>query len=98
MPAKHFKVVLDQDQRDSLIDLISSGTNSARKLTCARILLKADESELGPAYVDEQISVAVEVSIPTIERTRKPYALEGLTAALTPKKPSKPPNPKFDGE
>ena len=42
---------------------------------------------------------AVEVSIPTIERTRKTFALEGLTAALTPKKRSKPSRPqKFDGE
>ena len=98
MPAKQFKVILDEFQRDYLIDLISSGTNSARKLTRARILLKADESEFGPAYADEEIREAVEVSIPTIERTRKTFVLEGLTAALTPKKPSKPPNPKFDGE
>ena len=98
MPAKHFKVILDESQRGYLIDLISSGTNSARKLTRARILLKADESEFGPAYADEQIEEAVEVSIPTIERTRKTFVLEGLTATLTPKKRSKPPNPKFDGE
>ncbi len=98
MPAKHFKVILDESQRGYLIDLISSGTNSARKLTRARILLKADESEFGPAYADEEIREAVEVSIPTIERTRKTFVLEGLTAALTPKKPSKLPNPKFDGE
>ncbi len=98
MAVKQFKVILDQDQRDYLIDLISSGIESARKLTRARILLKADESEFGPAYADEQICEAVEVSVPTIERTRKTFVLEGLTAALAPKKPSKPPNPKFDGE
>ena len=98
MAAKQFKVILDHDQRDYLVDLISSGIESARKLTRARILLKADESEFGPAYTDEKICEAVEVSVPTIERTRKTFALEGLTAAITPKKPSKPPNPKFDGE
>ena len=50
------------------------------------------------AYADEQIKEAVEVSIPTIERARKTFVLEGLTAALCPKKRSDTPNQKFDGE
>ena len=71
----------------------------AVQLTRSRILLKADEGEFGPAYADKEIKEAVEVSIPTIERTRKTFALEGLTAAVTPKKRSKPSRPqKFDGE
>ena len=86
MPAKQYQVKLDQCQRDYLIDLISSGIESARKLTRARILLKADEGEFGPAYDDKQIKEAVEVSIPTIERTRKTFRLDGLTAALNAKK------------
>ena len=99
MPAKRYPVRLDRDERDYLIDLTTSGTESARKLTRARILLKADEGDFGPAYVDKEIKEAVEVSIPTIERTRKTFALEGLTAALTPKKRLKPPRPqKFDGQ
>ena len=99
MPAKRYPVSLDPSQRDYLVDLISSGRESARKLTRARILLKADTGKLGPAYSDEEIKAAVEVSIPTIERTRKAFALEGLTAALMPKKPAKPSRPKkFDGE
>ena len=99
MPAKRYPVILDQSQRDYLLDLIAFGTESARKLTRSRILSKADEGELGPAYADKEIKAAVEVSIPTIGRTRKTFALEGLTAALTPKKRSKPSRPqKFDGE
>ena len=98
MPAKRYPVLLDPDQREFLMDLISCGRDSARKLTRARILLKADESEGPPAYADKQIREAVEVSIPTIERTRKTFALEGLTAALTPKKRSRPPQQKFDGD
>ena len=99
MPAKRYSVILDRSQRDYLLDLIASGTESARKLTRARILLKADEGEFGPAYTDKEIKEAVEVSLPTIERTRKTFLLEGLTAALTSKKPLKPPRPKkFDGE
>ena len=100
MPALQYSVMLDQDQRESLIGLISTGNrDAARKLTRARILLKADEGEFGPAYADKQIQEAVEVSLSTIERTRKTFVREGLEAALTPKKPSKPSRPKkFDGE
>ena len=99
MPKKRYPVILDHNQRDYLIDLTSSGTESARKLTRARILLKADEGELGPAYADKEIKEAVEVSVSTIERTRKTFLLEGLEAALIPKKRSKPSRPqKFDGE
>ena len=46
MPAKRYPVLLDSEQRESLIRLISIGKDSARKLTRARILLKADESSL----------------------------------------------------
>ena len=61
--------------------------------------MKADEGELGPAYTDKEIKEAGEVSIATIERTRKTFALEGLDATLTPKKRLKPSRPqKFDGE
>ena len=99
MPAKRYPVRLDQCQRDSLMDLISSGRESARKLTRARILLKADEGEFGPAYADKDIKEAVEVSLSTIERTRKAFAVEGLTAALRPKKSSTASRPKkFHGE
>ena len=98
MAAKQYQVILDKSQRDYLITLISSGKESARKLTRARILLKADEGEFGPAYTDDKIKEAVEVSIPTIERTRKAFVLENLTAALNPKKRSDTPGKKFDGE
>ena len=99
MPAKRYIVELDPCQRDSLIDLISSGRESARKLTRARILLKADAGEFGPAYTDEQIEAAIEVSIPTIQRVRKVFVLQGLAAALTPQKRSEAPRrQKFDGE
>ncbi len=98
MPSKHYRVILDQCQRDYLINLISSGIESARKLTRARILLKADEGDFGPAYDDKQIKETIEVSIPTIERTRKNFVVEGFTAALTPKKRTDTPSQKFDGE
>ena len=98
MPAKRYHVLLSRRQRETLMDLTSSGIESARKLTRARILLKADAGELGPAYADEEIKAALDVSLSTIQRTRKVFVLHGLRAALNPKarKASRP--EKFDGE
>ena len=98
MPAKRYHVLLSHRQRETLMDLTSSGIESARKLRRARILLKADAGELGPAYADEEIKQALDVSVSTIQRTRKVFVLHGLTAALNPKarKASRP--EKFDGE
>lgn len=99
MPAKRYPVQLDRCQREELITLTTSGTESARKLTRARILLKADAGELGPAYADPQIVEALDTSLSTVERTRKTFALEGLQAALTPKQRCGAGMPKkFDGQ
>ena len=99
MPAKCHHVQLNESQRDHLKALITSGTSAARKLTRARVLLKADTGELGPAYTDNQIQAAIEVSLRTIQRTRKAFALEGLDAALTPKERRGAGMPKkFDGQ
>ena len=49
-------------------------------------------------YADKQVREAFEVSLSTIERTRKTFALEGLTAALTSKKRSWVSRQKFDAE
>jgi hypothetical protein len=51
--------------------MLAAGTASARKLTHARILLKADQGVDGPGWVDEAIAEAVEVSQPTVSRVRK---------------------------
>lgn len=85
---KKYPVVLSTAERTELTHLIAAGTAPARKLTHARILLKADQSERGPAWVDERIAEAVEVSQPTIARIRKQYVEDGLAAALN-RRPSR---------
>ena len=59
---KKYRVTLTDDERTLLQDLIASGTAPARTLTHARILLKADQSDDGPAWPDAVISEALEVS------------------------------------
>jgi hypothetical protein len=95
---KKYIVKLSEQEREELQGLISTGKSSARKLMHARILLKADESEGGPGWKDEQISDALEVSISTIERVRRHCVEEGTDAALSRRPGSGYREPKIDGE
>ena len=52
---KKYIVQLSEEQRQALKHLIGSGVAPARKIMHAQILLKADSSETGPAWPDEQI-------------------------------------------
>ena len=95
---KKYPVILTQTEREYLRNLIAAGTAPARKLTHARILLKADQGSEGPGWVDEQVADAVEVSQPTVSRVRKQYFEEGLEAALNRRPPNREYHRKLDGE
>jgi transposase len=95
---KKYPVMLSESEREELKRLIAAGTAPARKLTHARILLKADQSPEGPGWVDEQVAEAVETSQPTVARVRKQYFEEGLEAALNRRPPNRVYQRKLDGE
>ena len=95
---KKYPVILTDTERVELKSLIAAGTAPARKLTHARILLKADQGSEGPGWVDEQVAEAVEVSQPTVSRVRKQYVQEGLEAALNRRPPNRHYHRKLDGE
>ena len=95
---KKYPVILSDTEREQLKNLIAAGTVPARKLTHARILLKADQSPEGPGRVDEEVADAVEVSQPTVSRVRKQYFEEGLEAALNRRAPNRHYQRKLDGE
>jgi transposase len=95
---KKYTVILTGTERDELMRLIAAGTAPARKLTHARILLKADQSPQGAGWVDERIAEAVETSQPTVSRVRKQYVEEGLEAALNRRAPNREYHRKLDGE
>lgn len=94
---KRYIVTLTVPDRESLLKLVSSGKESARKLTRARILLKADQADDGPGWIDKRISDAFDVSVPTVERVRKRFVNEGLEAALNNKKRTRHRARKLDG-
>jgi transposase len=94
---KQYAVTLTDAERTHLKRLIAAGTEAARKLTHARILLKADQGPGGPGWVDDAIAEAVEISQPTVSRVRKQYVEQGLEAALNRRAPTREYVRKLDG-
>lgn len=80
---KRYIVRLAAEEREQLKKLITSGRGPARLFTRARILLKADQSADGPAWPDEQIGEALDVTVQTIERIRKQLVEEGFDSVLS---------------
>src|SRR6478672_5071141 len=70
-------VSLTDEQREQLRRITHCGRESAHKINRARILLKAAAGE-----ADAQIAAALDVSLATVERTRRQFAREGIDAAL----------------
>lgn len=99
MPAKKYIVDLDAAERERLEALIKTGTAAATTILKARILLKADQSEDGPGWLDAAIVEALDTNLTMVMRTREKLVTEGLDAVLTRKKRETPPvAPIFDGE
>ena len=80
MKSAKYRVYLSDEERASLRELLVGGVAPSRQLTRARILLKADEH--GPAWTDNQIVVALEVSDTTVAKVRRQFVREGLAAVL----------------
>jgi transposase len=87
---KKYRVTLTADERQQLEGMIAAGKSAAQKLAHARILLKADAAAGGPAWTDERVAEAVEVSVATVERVRQRFVESGLEAALGRKRQDKP--------
>jgi transposase len=96
MPKK-YPVRLTKAERAQLETLIASGRASARSLTHARILLKADEATEGPAWKNAAIADALEVSELTVTRVRKRWTEGGVTAATQHKPQARRKAPRLDG-
>ena len=95
---KKYLVTLTEDERAALGQRMCSGRGSARELTHARILLKADAGPAGPAWIDSAIAQALEVSLSTVERVRRRFVEHGLEAALRHRRPRREYRRKLDGE
>lgn len=94
---KKYRVTLTPEERADLEQLLGRGKAAARKLTHARILLKADEAPAGPGWADAAIAEALEVGRVTVARVRQRFVEEGLAAALVPKPSTRTYARKLDG-
>jgi transposase len=75
MPKKKYHVAVSGEERTTLEHLLRSGRAGARKLTRARILLKANAG-----WSDEEIAAALDVGTATVGRTRQRFVEENLGA------------------
>jgi transposase len=98
MPLKKYLVTLTPEERDWLTGLVSAGKRSALTITRARILLKADQADGGPAWEDAAIAEALDCSARTVERVRQRFVERGPEQALGRKPQDRPSRErKFDG-
>ena len=99
MSKKRYVVELSADERKRLENLIRKGKSPAKKQLKARILLRADESPLGPKWNDPKISEALGTYSMMCARVRQQFAQGGIDAVLNRKQRATPPVPPiFDGE
>ena len=97
MKKKHI-VKLAEEERTYLVEKISSGVESASSLRRAWVLLKADQGEHGPAWTDERISEAYELSKTSVYQIRKRYHQRGVKGTVARKKPDRIYERCLDGE
>jgi biotin operon repressor len=91
-------VKLSDDEQERLDALTHMGKHSARMLTKARILLKADTSEAGEGWSGSRIAEALDTSTDTVARTHQQLVEEGFEAVLVRKHSPASARPRiFDG-
>lgn len=76
MPKKLYRINLNEEEHQSLLEMTKKGKIRARQMKRALILLKADEG-----LSDPQIMAALNVSRPCVERIRKRFVLGGMEKA-----------------
>jgi hypothetical protein len=96
--AKRYIVRLNDEEKRQLAGLLGRRNLAGKKRKRIQVLLKADESQDGPAWIDRRIAEAFDASVVTVEKIRKSYVLEGLEAAIERKRQCRPSRqPVLDG-
>ena len=82
MSEKRHRVRLSEQDHQTLVKLVNTGKEKARKITRARILLLSDEGPRGKAKSDEQIAEVLHISLSFVASTRRRFCLAGMERAL----------------
>lgn len=93
-----YVVRLTAEERSELEAMTRQRRIAADKQLRAKLVLHADEGELGPAWQDQQLIEAFGVSRSKVMRLRKQLVLEGLEAALSRRTTMQPRRRKLDGK
>jgi transposase len=97
MPKTH-RVTLTGSDREWLIEFIGRGEASAREQARARVLLKADDGPEGPAWSDDRIAEALELSAGGVAGIRRRFSERGTRGTVQRKAPDREYERKLDGE
>jgi transposase len=96
---KKYVVRLSGAEREQLEKSLRKGKSPAQRLLKARILLKADVSDAGEGWSDNEIIRALGTSASMVYRARKQLVEEGFEAVLSRKQRAMPAVARiFDGE
>ena len=79
---KRYIITMTEAERAQLETLLAKGKAAARKLTHARILMKADSGPEGPNWTDAQIGEALDVDASTVANVRERFVMDGFEVAL----------------
>lgn len=77
-----YVVRLVDEERVELQALVDEGRGSKSVRKRARVLLKADESDDGPAWTDTRAAEFAEVGLSTVRRVRQRFVEHGFDAAV----------------
>jgi len=91
MPKKKYLVTLTDEERTQMEQLLRGGKAATRKVTRARILLKASDG-----WQDSRIAEALNIGRSTVERTRQRFVEENLAALDERPRPGN--KPKLDAK
>lgn len=92
-----YVVRLNEEEREQLSTLITTGRAAAAKLLQARILLKADVREGSRCWTDAELAAALDTSESTVHRVRQAFVEQGWEAALSRQRPTGRQYRKLDG-
>jgi transposase-like protein len=99
MPKKVHVVKLTAGERAELEALVRKGKAAGWKIQRAQALLKCDQGESGPRWIDARIAEAFGCTTRSLESWRRKAVEHGPLSLLERKKRLKPPTqPKLDGE
>ena len=99
MPKVKYHVRLSEDERKTLLKIVSKGSASAKSIMHANVLLAADENNADERKGEAEIAELFHIHPQTVHTIRKQYSEKGLSTALGRKKRKTPPvEPKITGE